>query len=142
MKLKIKDLDYMKKLGQQSRTTSTHSPVRSKKLGQWQLRMSTTAQASSDTMEGKKIELVMSRQATAGAHQSKHAVQKVLMHVVTDIRPQHDSDTNCFNVFRSRRLVARNTMTTAEQALAAAQQCSKSSAVRDDETMEQEGPES
>ena len=27
MKLKIKDLDYVKKLGQQSRTTSTHSPV-------------------------------------------------------------------------------------------------------------------
>ena len=52
--------------------------------------MSTTAQASSvdtDAMEGEKIELVMSRQATAGAHQSKHTVQKVLMHVVTEIRP-------------------------------------------------------
>ena len=90
MKLKIKDLDYMKKLGQQSRTTSRHSLVRSKKLGQCQLKMSTTAQASSvdtDTMEGKKIELLMSRQATAGAHQSKHTVQQVLMYVVTEIRP-------------------------------------------------------
>ena len=38
MKLKIKDLDYVKKLGQQSRTTSTHSPVLSKQLGQRQLR--------------------------------------------------------------------------------------------------------
>ena len=33
MNLKIKDLDYMKKLGQQSRTTSTHSLVLSKEPG-------------------------------------------------------------------------------------------------------------
>ena len=37
MKRKIKDLDYVKELGQQSRTTSAHSPVLSKKLGECQL---------------------------------------------------------------------------------------------------------
>ena len=37
---------------------------------------------------------------------------------------------------------ARQRHGSAEQALAAAQQCFESSAVRDDETMEQEGPES
>ena len=36
-------------------------------------------------MEGEKIELDMSRQATAGAINQKHTFQKVLMHVVTEI---------------------------------------------------------
>ena len=51
--------------------------------------MSITLQVSSvdmDTTEGKKIELVVDRQSSAGAHQSKHTLHKVLMHVVTEIR--------------------------------------------------------
>ena len=71
MKLKIKDLDYVKKLGQQSRTTSTHSPVLSKEPGtrpaEGCRQQREQAAVDTDVMEGEKIELDMSRQATAGA---------------------------------------------------------------------------
>ena len=66
-----------------------------------------------DVMEGEEIELIMSRQATAGAHQSKHTVQKVLVYVVTEIQPHTMIQTSNVCTCSDREgLVARKTMTT------------------------------
>ena len=75
MKLKIKDLDYVKKVGQQSRTISTHSPVLSKKLGQCQL---SDVDNSASKRSSADKQLLEPTNLT-------HTVQKVLMHAVTEI---------------------------------------------------------
>ena len=77
--------------------------------------MSTTARASSvdtDMMEGEKIELDMRAdkqvlEPPIKAHGSEGSDARGFR----DSTTQQDSDIKCLNVFRSRRLVARKTMT-------------------------------
>ena len=78
--------------------------------------VSTTARASSvdtDVMEGEKIELDMSRQATAGAIKQHTGSEGFDARGYRDSKTQSMiSDIDCLDVIRSRRLVARKRMTT------------------------------
>ena len=64
--------------------------------------MPATPRASSVDTDGEKIELVMSRQSTAGAIKT-HGSEGSDARGYSDSTVHHEKDIKCLNVFRSRR---------------------------------------
>ena len=112
MKLKIKDLDYVKELGQQSRTTSTQSLVLSKQLWQGQLRDVEQAVLTRMWWKERRLSWSWADNQLLDPPIETRSSSGSDTRCYRDSTTQHGSDINCLNVFRSRKLMARITMTT------------------------------